>query len=111
VCVCVCVCVLTRDQVECLERWRFCRLFHWQLDSKQGDKVWNEIRAHLADDLRERGGRVKAAPIEIVAQSVLDAVTRFTTQLPVMSIVGAMRARAISRPSLVRMLKRFGLCG
>jgi hypothetical protein len=38
------------------------------LDAKQGDNVWNEIRAHLADDEAERQIKLKAAPIEIVAQ-------------------------------------------
>jgi hypothetical protein len=63
-----------RRSTELRERWRESRLFHWQLDAKNNDAVWNEIKTHLSHAAAERPRR--PAPIEVVAVSLLDALVR-----------------------------------
>lgn len=64
-----------RRTVELHERWRASRLFHWQLDAKNNDAVWNEIKTQIAHSSVDRA-RPRPAPVEVVAQSHLDAVVR-----------------------------------
>jgi hypothetical protein len=63
-----------RRATELRERWRESRLFHWQLDAKNNDTVWNEIKLHLSHAAADRARR--PAPLEVVAVSLLDALVR-----------------------------------